>query len=436
MISPAMARAVRGGPRSWVAESLGLYTSGRMWAAAAYLLLSFFVGLFWFIALVTLISLGFGLVVTLVGVPILLATMVAWTWGARAERWRTELMLGVRLRAPYQELPRPWRARTVAFIKDPAVWRDLAYLLVLFPVGILEFTAVLALLALPFWLVTAPLVVLFGNGGGSDGPPVPVAIVMVALWAPAVLALPWAILGMARLHGNIAQGLLGASREEALELRVDELTESRSRAVDAALTERRRIERDLHDGAQQRLVALAMNLGMAKIKFESDPARARELVEAAHEEAKQAMTEIRNLVRGIYPAVLTDRGLDAAISALAGRCPVPVTVSIELDERPPEAVESTAYFIVAEALTNVAKHSVATRAEVRVYRELDRLIVEVFDDGVGGAVSRGVSGLTGLADRAAGLDGRLTVQSPVGGPTLVRAELPWEAWGEVMSAEG
>jgi signal transduction histidine kinase len=205
---------------------------------------------------------------------------------------------------------------------------------------------------------------------------------------------------------------------------VEELTESRSRVLAATLAERRRIERDLHDGAQQRLVSLAMELGMAKEKMAIDPAAARKLVEEAHGEAKRALADIRDLVRGIHPAVLSDRGLDAAISALADRCPVPVDVDVELDGRLPEVVETTAYFVVAEALANVAKHSGASEARVVVRRvPEDRLVVEVVDDGKGGADPEAGTGLAGLADRLAALDGRLFVESPAGGPTRVGAEL-------------
>jgi signal transduction histidine kinase len=210
---------------------------------------------------------------------------------------------------------------------------------------------------------------------------------------------------------------------------------------------RRRVVRDLHDGAQQRLVSLAMALGMARQKLEKgspggvakgpETARAAELVGEAHEEAKLALAEIRDLIRGIHPAVLTDRGLDAAISALAGRSPVPTSVEVELDERPPEAVEITAYFVIAEALANVAKHSGASQARISVRRQRDTgdgelsgdsledlLVVEVEDDGGGGADPAG-AGLAGLADRVIVLDGCLTVESPSGGPTRVRAEIPW-----------
>ncbi|QIN85139.1 hypothetical protein GBA63_11120 [Rubrobacter tropicus] len=247
-----------------------------------------------------------------------------------------------------------------------------------------------------------------------------------------------------RAHVSLGRALLGPRRREALDRRVEALTEGRSKAVEAAIAERRRIERDLHDGAQQRLVSLAMALGMARQKLEGSPGgdpeveRATELVGEAHEEAKRALAEIRDLIRGIHPAVLTDRGLDAAVSALAHRSPVPTSVVVDLDERPPEAAEITAYFVIAEALANVAKHSGASEARVLARRERgavggedrrDLLVVEVGDDGVGGADPAG-AGLKGLADRAVVLDGRLTVESPAGGPTRVRAELPWEERGD------
>jgi signal transduction histidine kinase len=194
--------------------------------------------------------------------------------------------------------------------------------------------------------------------------------------------------------------------------------------VDAAEAERRRIERDLHDGAQQRLVAVAMTLGRARNKLDNDPDSVRALIDEAHADAKLAVAELRDLARGIFPAVLGDRGLDAALSALAAKCPVPVDVGVDVKPRPPNAVESTAYFIVAEALTNLAKHSSATGAAVSVRRDGDVVTVRVADDGTGGAELTPGGGLAGLADRAATIDGVLTLTSPPGGPTVVTAELP------------
>ena len=210
-----------------------------------------------------------------------------------------------------------------------------------------------------------------------------------------------------------------------LAARVTELEISRERVVDAAEAERRRIERDLHDGAQQRLVALAMELGRAKAKFGNDPEGAKVLLDRAHIEAKAALTELRNLVRGVHPPILTERGLDPALSGLAALCPIPVDVHVEVPVRPKPAVEAVAYFMVAEALTNVAKHSRASHANVVVegHGFPGTLTVLVSDDGIGGADPHG-AGLSGLADRVSGVDGELSVESPSGGPTMISAVLP------------
>jgi signal transduction histidine kinase len=193
--------------------------------------------------------------------------------------------------------------------------------------------------------------------------------------------------------------------------------------VDAADADRRRIERDLHDGAQARLVSLAMELGRAKAHFDDDPERAKALVTQAHEDAKTALVELRNLVRGVHPPVLSDRGLDAALSGLAAICPVPVTVQVDVAKRPSATVEAVAYFVVAESLTNVAKHSGAAGATVTVRSESDVLHVVVRDDGRGGAAATG-AGLAGLADRVQAVDGHLSIDSPAGGPTVIEVEIP------------
>jgi signal transduction histidine kinase len=222
--------------------------------------------------------------------------------------------------------------------------------------------------------------------------------------------------------------MLGPNTTAALSERAERLQASRARGVDAAEAERRRIERDLHDGAQQRLVAVAMGLGRAQKKFDADPDGAKVLVGEALVDAKLAVAELRDLARGIYPAVLGDRGLDAALSSLAAKCPVPVSVRVTVEPRPPAAVESTAYFIVGESLTNIAKHSGADQVTVKVWREDrpsgDLVVIEVTDDGSGGASFRPGGGLAGLADRAATIDGVMTVVSPIGGPTVIRADLP------------
>ncbi|HEX2102813.1 MAG TPA: sensor histidine kinase [Solirubrobacteraceae bacterium] len=212
--------------------------------------------------------------------------------------------------------------------------------------------------------------------------------------------------------------------EAELRARVEELQSSRARLVEVSMFERRRLERDLHDGAQQRLVALSLQLGLARRKVEQDPFTGARLLDEARVELERALEELRELARGIHPAVLTDRGLEPAVQALAARAPVPVDVEAMPTDRLPAAVEAAAYFVVAESLTNVAKYAQAERASVRVGREDGFAVVEVSDDGVGGADPAGGSGLRGLTDRLAALDGRLEVHSPPGGGTVVRANIP------------
>jgi signal transduction histidine kinase len=234
------------------------------------------------------------------------------------------------------------------------------------------------------------------------------------------------------------RALLGPSRGEALALRVESLARSRAEVLAATDAERRRIERDLHDGAQRRLVSLAMHLGMARASLTDAPEPVRQVIEQAHEEATEALAELRQLVRGLHPAVLDDRGLDAALSGIAATAPLPVGLAVDLTGRCSPAVEAVAYFVVSEALTNVAKHAGASRAEVRVDRAGDRLRIVVSDDGRGGATlgpadpldsggpgaNGGGTGLRGLAQRAAAVDGTLSVHSPPGGPTAITVELP------------
>src|SRR5215218_11050549 len=212
--------------------------------------------------------------------------------------------------------------------------------------------------------------------------------------------------------------------EAELRARVEELQSSRARLVEISMFERRRLERDLHDGAQQRLVALSLQLGMARRKVQDDPVTGARMLDEARSELERALEELRELARGIHPAVLTDRGLEAAVQALAARAPVPVDVEAMPTDRLPAPVEAAAYFVVSESLTNVAKYARAEHATVRVGRADGYAVVEVSDDGVGGADPAAGSGLRGLADRLAALDGRLEVHSPPGGGTVVRANIP------------
>jgi len=258
-----------------------------------------------------------------------------------------------------------------------------------------------------------------------------------ALAVAVVLAAPWLARGVSRADEAAARALLGPSRSEELAERVETLARSRADIVKATDAERRRIERDLHDGAQQRLVSLAMNLGIARTGLTDAPEAARKAIADAHDEAVQALSELREFIRGLHPAVLNDRGLNAALSGLAARAPLPVRVQVDLPRPAGASVEAIAYFIVSESLANIAKHARATRAEITVTRQGNRLRITVTDDGVGGAAipppgdgpagAWSGTGLRGLVQRATAVDGTLSIDSPPGGPTVITAELPCES---------
>jgi signal transduction histidine kinase len=232
----------------------------------------------------------------------------------------------------------------------------------------------------------------------------------------------WPIIGLTLvLLGHHAVVVVGRMRRD--EERIEVLESTRAGAVDQQENELRRIERDLHDGAQARLVALGMSLGMASQKLDDDPQAVRELLADAQRDAREALEELRDLARGIYPPVLADRGIGAAVATLADRNPLSVEISVDLPERPPAAVETAGYFVIAEALANATKHAGATQVSIRARSVDSKLMIEVVDDGKGGADASG-TGLSGLAHRVEALDGMLEVESPEGGPTTLRAELP------------
>ncbi|GAA4509070.1 sensor histidine kinase [Actinoallomurus oryzae] len=418
----------RSGPLRLARESL-------TWRSAAYLLLHFPLGLAYFVGLTVLLSVSAGTVIIWVGVLGLALSMILWRTAAKLERHLAKAAFGVDIPDPHRPLPRGVNlfAKWKAMATDPATWKDLLYLLLAFPLGVVEFVLSVALWSAAAGLIATPLTINWKNDGylyltvGSHEiwfdntlttlPAIPLGIALAFVTM-------YVVRGVGYAHGALARYLLGPNETQALRARTAQLQASRARGVDAAEAERRRIERDLHDGAQQQLLAVAMDLGRARAKLETDPAGAQELIQQAHAGAKEAIAELRNLARGIYPAILTDRGLDAAISAVAARTEVPVAVEVDLPTRPPAAVESIAYFIVSEALTNVSKYARATRAAVRISRDQNWIVVEVSDNGVGGAEATPGGGLAGLADRAAGIDGILTVNSPPGGPTVIRADLP------------
>ncbi|MGI5502666.1 sensor histidine kinase [Lentzea sp. CA-135723] len=402
-------------------------------AAGFYLLTNLVTGIFWFTLSVVLTVVGFATAVLWVGLPLLWLAMNVVRTGASIERSWVRVALRTDIARPYREKPvgslwQRWKSQ----FTDPATWRDFGYLLLLLPVGIVEFISVVAMwsvaaafIGVPFWIGEAPFAVVVGEFWTIDSfvSALPMAVVGLALIPFAALGTRW----LGTLHGSFARAMLGPTRADQLAIEAERLQSSRARGVEAAEAERRRIERDLHDGAQQRLVAVAMGLGRAKSKMDSDPEGAAALIAEAHADAKLAIKELRDLARGIYPSVLGDRGLDAALSALAARVPIEVDLQVSVEPRPPTAVESAAYFTVGEALTNITKHSNGTRATVRVNRVDTGVLVEVTDNGQGGAELKPGGGLAGLADRAATIDGVVVVVSPVGGPTVIRAELPC-AW--------
>ncbi|HWJ45890.1 MAG TPA: histidine kinase, partial [Gaiellaceae bacterium] len=314
---------------------------------------------------------------------------------------------------------------------DRTTWKELFYLWLIQPtLSVVNFTVAVTAWAIPLWAITLPIYAPRWQGAAPElwsGEKLDTwhEVVPVAIAGLIVLPLvPWIIRAFAKADAGLARWGLSPSKTKALQKRVETLRETQARSVDIAMADRRQIERDLHDGAQQRLLSLGMDLGMALEKFETDPDTARGLVGGAHAELQRAIAELRNLARGIHPAVLTDRGLDAALSALAARSPIPVRLDVRLRERPPASVEATAYFIVAEALTNAARYSKATSVDVHVRNMNGKLGIEVSDNGVGGAEKRPGGGLAGLADRASSVEGSLSVTSPEGGPTVVSAELP------------
>ncbi len=325
----------------------------------------------------------------------------------------------------------------IAAARSQATWRQLGYHLLAGPAiaaaAVAAFGAWLAGVLYTFVYVYAwTLYPWSALVRGQSSPParylfqalhIPVDAWLTAGGIALLAAAPWLTAAVVALDARAARALLGPSRAEELEDRVERLTQTRAGVVDAADAERRRLERDLHDGTQQRLVSLAMRLGMARAD-PADAAQAHQVIAEAHEEAKAALAELRNLVRGLHPAVLEDRGLDAALSGVAARMLIPVRLTVDVPRRASPTIEAIAYFVVSESLTNITKHAQASQAEVVVQRAGDRLHLIVSDDGVGGADPARGTGLAGLAKRAGSVDGTFEVASPPGGPTLITVDLP------------
>ncbi|MER5987167.1 sensor domain-containing protein [Streptomyces sp. NPDC001787] len=410
----------------------------RAWRELLYLVLSLPISITLFALSITMISMGFGLLITFLGIPVLAVGLAMCRGFGALERVRARglLKLDVASPAPARGKTGGMMSWVGAVLKSGVSWRHLLYSLLHFPWAIFAFVVAITFWSVGWTMFTYPLwhwvfPAYTGAGGiqlyGDDNhqiyldSPYELAVTS-AIGLAVVLVTPWVVRGLVSVDRLLVSGLLGPSR---LATRVTELESDRGVVVDTAAADLRRIERDLHDGAQARLVALAMDLGLAKEKLTADPEAAARMVDEAHGEVKVALQELRDLARGIHPAVLTDRGLDAALSAIASRCTVPVKVEVDLTTRPAQAIEGIAYFTVSELLQNVSKHAHATRATVDVWRAADRLMLQVTDNGRGGADVTSGSGLAGLTERLDAVDGILVVESPVGGPTTVTAELPW-----------
>ena len=416
----------------------------RLLRTLGYVLTALPAAILAFATVITLLATSAGLLITFV-----LALPFAWflfVWSramGHVERSRADALMDAPIADPVPPLQaKGWLRRLGERVTSGRRWKEIGYHMAHLPVAVIGFALTtaawcgsIAMAFLPAYVNELPgdsakfYFFEVTEGGGA-------ALATIAGIVGVVLVAPWITVGMGQMELALAKALLGPSSEEVHAAQVTQLETSRTAAVDSAEAERRRIERDLHDGAQQRLVALAANLGAAREKLDHDEIQeGRTMVAVAHEEAKSALKEIRDLVRGIHPVILEDRGLDAALSAVVARSPIPVTLDVAVATRPAAAVESAAYFVVNEALTNVARHAMATKAFVSIARAGERLVIEVRDDGVGGAAilsedearargKTGGSGLNGLRDRVAGMGGTMYVISPQGGPTTISVELP------------
>ncbi|MGW3097578.1 sensor histidine kinase [Streptomyces sp. NPDC001102] len=425
---------------------LGAPLTARAGAELAYCLAGFPLALAGFLPVAVFLALGAGLTVSLLGAVLGLLLIVTAIGLARAlsavHRRLAAGLLGERVPAPPRTRPTGGAvARLDARLRDAAGWRSVAYVLVKLPV------ATFGMYAAGWWLtgltdLSAPLRwAAFGRRDLPTIAPLPVGggapystsfagtFVAAAVGAVTLLTAPWVTRGVVAVDRWLVRALLGPGE---LAERVRDLEETRALAVDDSAALLRRVERDLHDGAQVRLVALALSLDMARERLGADgdpvadPGRVRQLVELAHRNATEALTELRDLARGLHPPALDD-GLPDALATLAARSALPVELAVDVPERPTPAIETIAYFCAAELLTNVIRHSGARRAALSVSTQQGALRLTVGDDGRGGARAGTGSGLTGLAQRVRTVDGTLEISSPAGGPTTVTVVLPLRA---------
>ena len=386
------------------------------WRSLAYLAGGALLGGATMLVLAGLVTAGVLLTVVLVGMAAFVATALSGVAVGRLERWRMRLVDSEALPDPHRRPPRPgFRAWLTFRLREQATWREFGYTMVSATVLCwMDALVVAGAVYVPLVLLAGPLYI--------DDAPLSQTLLLAATGVPAAIVMAYPVTAWAGARAAMARAIL-APRSDDADAKLVEVTRSRARLVDAFEVERRRIERDLHDGAQQRLVALSMHLGMARLELPAGSPGA-EPVAAAHELAKQALTELRELIRGVHPKILTDRGLAAAVQDVAAGAPLPVDLHLAAPGRLPAPVEVTAYFVVVEALANVAKHSGAGRAHVAAWLAGGRLLLDVRDDGRGGADPSRGSGLVGLADRVAAVDGTVALSSPPGGPTLLHVEIP------------
>ncbi len=391
------------------------------WTRAADLMLDFIVGLTLTVLFIALFAVGVPMILVAgIGAIMLIATASLTRLTGAAERHRAMAM--------HQELIEPavrrrvdrtdgWRSLAIGWsdLTDPVTWKIIAHHLLTMLLGSGFIAVITAALSFTQW----------GIINARQGVTPTIAAIGIAA-AGLICVIGYPIL-VGRLDAIASKALLGRGRSAQLQDRVDNLAVARQGAVDAASIERRRFERDLHDGVQPRLVSTAMTLDMARQRFDTDPQGAREMLDGAHEEIKASITELRQLARGMHPSVLSDRGLDAALSAIASRSTVPVSLSTSLPHRLSEEVEAVLYFVVAESLTNTAKHSGATSAAVTVYQSEVGVRAEITDNGRGEAVVTAGGGLAGIRDRVLSAGGYFTLTSQAGGPTTIVVEVPCES---------
>jgi signal transduction histidine kinase len=405
-----------------------------------YTLLGFPLAIATFVVVVTGLSIGLGTLVIVVGLPILAATLFLARLFADIERLRIPAVLRLPRTRPIYRASEPgdgvWR-RIFTPLAQTQFWLDLVHGIVHFPIAVATFCVVVSWWAAAIggtltiaWDWSIPrgpdnhsLAQLIGLGDSTFAR----IGLQTAIGLVCLVTLPVVVRGCALVSAGFSRALLTGVAEMRQKIIV--LTEQKAAAVSAEATALRRLERDIHDGPQQRLVRLAMDLGRARQQLDGDPDALRDTLDEAISQTRETLDELRGLARGIAPPVLTDRGLPSALAAVAGRCTVPVELAVDQELGAPggrldPVVENTAYFAVAEALTNVAKHSGAANCWVTVANQSGRLGIQIIDDGVGGAhVAKG-HGLSGLADRIRATSGTLMVVSPAGGPTEIRAELP------------